>query len=403
MSSRTLDAQVQQVVQTGRCTGCGACTLLDDGLEMRLSDHGYLRPERVGASTAAPDAARRFSRACPGRTVRAQRPQGSTYHPILGPVAGCWEAAAADPELRYRGSSGGVLTALASWLVESGEAVRGVAASGDRDEPRRTVPVTIQSRDEALAAAGSRYAPVAVASHPSALDTDGVTVGKPCEASALRSLAGDGPAPLIMSFFCAGTPSARSTDAMLQQLGVGPDELLDALWYRGRGWPGRFTAQTGDREVSASYDESWGGTLGPTVQWRCKICPDGVGESSDITAGDFWRSDERGYPLFTETDGFSALIARTPRGLDVVRRAIAAGVVVVREITPDEVAGVQPLQRTRRATLAGRLAGARLAGARIPSYRGFPLLRLGLQRARTSVRTARGAFRRVRGGAANTS
>lgn len=403
MNAPTLDDQVHQVVETGRCTGCGACTLLDDGLEMRLSGQGYLRPERVGASTASPDAARAFGRACPGRTVRAQRPPGSVYHPTLGPVAGCWEAAAADPEIRHRGSSGGVLTALSAWLVESGEAVRAVGASADPAEPRRTVPVTIQSRDEALAAAGSRYAPVAVASHQQALDADGVTVGKPCEAAALRSLSQGSEAPLIMSFFCAGTPSALATDAMLEQLGVGADEKVDDLWYRGRGWPGRFTARTGDREVSATYDESWGGTLGPTVQWRCKICPDGIGESSDITAGDFWRSDDRGYPVFTETDGFSALIARTPRGLDVVRRAIAAGVVVVREITPDEVAGVQPLQRNRRGTLAGRLTGARLAGARIPRYRGFGLVRLGLHQARATARTARGTFRRVRGGAAQHS
>ena len=87
----------------------------------------------------------------------------------------------------------------------------------------------------------------------------------------------------------------------------------------------------------------------------------------------------------------------------MVRRAIEAGVITVRDITPDEVAGVQPLQRNRRTTLLGRLVGARLAGARVPTYRGFRLARLGLQQARASVRTARGTFRRVRGGAAQHS
>ncbi|MDM7830691.1 Coenzyme F420 hydrogenase/dehydrogenase, beta subunit C-terminal domain [Cellulomonas edaphi] len=402
MSGPGLDDRVRAVVDSGRCSGCGACTLLDDGLSMRLTPEGYLRPERVGASTATNDAPAAFDRACPGRVVRAQRPDGSRRHPILGPVAGCWEAAATDPELRLRGSSGGVLTALSSWLVANGEAVATLGAAADRDEPRRTVPVVIRSRREALDAAGSRYAPVAVASHPAALDPAAATVGKPCEIAALRALASSEPAPLLLSFFCAGTPSARSTDAMLDQLGV--DEPLDDLWYRGRGWPGRFTARgRSGREWSASYDESWGGTLGPTVQWRCKICPDGVGESSDITAGDFWRSDERGYPVFTETDGFSALVARTPRGLDVVQRAVEAGVLTVRPIDPDEVAGVQPLQRNRRTTLAGRLTGARLAGARLPRYRGFGLVRLSLSTARTSVRTARGTFRRVRAGAADGS
>ena len=110
----------------------------------------------------------------------------------------------------------------------------------------------------------------------------------------------------------AGTPSQHATDAVLASLGAPPDADLVRLRYRGEGWPGSFTAQDAAGATwSTSYDASWGAHLGKAVQWRCKICPDGVGESSDVTAGDFWRSDERGYPLFDEGDGFSALVART--------------------------------------------------------------------------------------------
>ena len=161
MSRHTLDERVQQVVQTGRCSGSGRARCSTTACEIRLSSDGYLRPARVGVSTAGPGAVREFDRACPGRMVRAQHPQGSSYHPILGPVGGLLGGRRPDPALRHRGSSGGVLTALAAWLVESGEAVRAVGAGADPAQPRRTVPVTIVSRQEALAAAGSRYAPVA--------------------------------------------------------------------------------------------------------------------------------------------------------------------------------------------------------------------------------------------------
>ncbi|MDM7855579.1 Coenzyme F420 hydrogenase/dehydrogenase, beta subunit C-terminal domain [Cellulomonas alba] len=415
--TRTLDELVASVVDAGLCSGCGACTRLDDGLEMAIDGRGYLRPRRtaagggaaagsatVGSATvgsapvATPDAAATFRTVCPGWTVTAQRHSGVPYHPTLGPVLGAWRAAAADPEIRRRGSSGGVLTALAAWLVERGEVTQVVGARAG-DEPRRTVPVVIRSRAEALASAGSRYAPVAVGSHPDALDPRGATIGKPCEAVALRALArtrGE-PAPLLLSFFCAGTPAQTATDDLVTELGLEPGTPLDDLWYRGRGWPGRFTARAADgREVSASYDESWGGALGPTVQWRCKLCPDGTGESADVSAGDLWHADERGYPVFDDADGWSALVARTPRGLDVVERAITAGVLVATPVTAADVVAVQPLQRSRRRTLLGRLTGTRLAGARVPRYRGFGLLRLAGRNARENVRTARGTFRRVR-------
>ena len=403
MTARTVVEAAADVVASGRCTGCGLCTSLEPALSMAVSPAGYLRPRAAGPGSTTASALRTFRVACPGVTVAAQHPPGATYHPLLGPVLGCWEAWATDPEVRHRGSSGGVLTALSSWLLSTGEVTAAVGATADARDPRRTVPVSIVSREEALAAAGSRYAPVGVAGHPDAGAPGTVTTGKPCEVAALRAAA-DEDAPLLLSFFCAGTPSQHATDRLVTELGMPAGEDVEDLWYRGRGWPGRFTARgAAGTEVSTTYDESWGRSLGPTVQWRCKICPDGVGESADVAAGDFWRTDERGYPLFEETTGASALLARTPRGLDLVRRAAAAGVIGLREIHPDEVAAVQPLQRTRRSTLAGRLAGARLAGARLPRFRGFGLARLALSGARASVRTARGTFRRVRGGAAARS
>lgn len=317
----------------------------------------------------------------------------------MGSYLGVWRAWAADPEVRLRGSSGGVLTALSSWLVETGEVPSVISAGASKTDPRQTVSVSISTRAEALEAAGSRYAPVALAGAEGAARL--AVVGKPCEVAALRALRATEPTaaekePLLFSFFCAGTPSQTATTALLTDLGVDPDQHLDELWYRGRGWPGSFTAVSDGHRVEASYDRSWGRFLGPTMQWRCKICPDGVGESSDVTAADFWSTDEHGYPDFTEGPGYSALIARTARGLDVIARAQEAGVIVAEPITIDEVAAIQPFQRNRREQLAGRLVGARAAGQSVPRYRGFGLIRLSLRRPRTTVRTLRGSFRRVR-------
>lgn len=391
-------------MEAGNCSGCGACTLLAPSLQMHLDINGFSRPVpvEIGPRPVHDDAVLApFDRVCPGRQVSAQSPPGARRHAILGPILEVWEAWACDPEIRFAGSSGGVLTALSAWLVASRQVAQVVGSRGLPGDPIATAATAVRSRQDALEASGSRYAPVSNAAHPSTLDPQGGFVGKPCEVSAVRRILDTGPAdqprPLLMSFFCAGVPSQHATVSLVRKLGVAAEEELCSLRYRGNGWPGRFTATTlSNRAASASYEQSWGDHLGPAVQWRCKICPDGVGESADIAAGDYWRTDERGYPNFTDAPGVSVLIARTQRGRDLIEAAVAAGVLAVRTIEADSVAAVQPLQTKRRSTLAGRIVGSLLAGRPVPRYTGFSLLRLSLSNARQTLRSGRGTFRRCR-------
>lgn len=405
--SERLDRAIARVVRRQNCSGCGACTLLDPGLVMKLDPEGFRRPDRRTRNRLPQGSTRLFKEICPGVRVAAQKPAGSVRHPVLGPVVSAWEAWAGDDELRYRGSSGGALSALTAWLTESGEVPRFTAAGPDARDPRKTSGMLITDRHTAGRAAGSRYAPVSVLAVSGVMARGGI-VGKPCEISAARALqaqrrdqqdseSGRDDEPLLLSFFCAGTPSQHATERLVSRLGVAPSEPLAALRYRGRGWPGRFVARTqSGHEVSADYDESWGAHLGPHVQWRCRICPDGVGESADISAADYWRADSRGYPTFIEGAGRSALLARTARGHDVLQRAFATGALVGARLDVEALADVQPLQVNRRSTLLGRLSGAFLAGRVGPRFRGFGLTRLASKRARANAVTARGTYRRVR-------
>ncbi len=389
---------IDSVVVAGNCSGCGACALLSSDVEMRQSPAGYLRPS-FDPNSLAGQSAHEFNDICPGRVVTARDPSGASYDPIFGTFVSVWKAWANDPALRYSGSSGGTLTALSGWLLGRGDIDRVLMASGSQTEPRLTLPIVATEPQCASRCAGSRYAPTAIASDAAAEDPTAAVVAKPCEISAisrLRTSRGlDSTAPLL-SFFCAGTPSQHATDSLVRQLGGDPARLT-SLRYRGEGWPGTFHFADGEREGSLPYDESWGRWLGPTMQWRCKICPDGVGESADIVAGDYWEADERGFPVFDTQDGVSVLIARSPLGDALVREAIKAGVI---QATPTDVVSlysIQPHQRERRGTLAARLLGIRLAGGRTPQYRGFGLWRLTLRRhLRRVPRSLIGGLRRYR-------
>lgn len=391
----TIDDVIGEVLRNDLCSGCGACVHIDAGLAMVLDEHGYQRPARASATSAAVGAVAEFRRICPG--LRVDRPPaaaGARRHPLAGNYLSAWSARAADPDIAFNGASGGTLTALLDWLARQG--IFGLASRADPADPRVTVAHRLSAVREVGSTAGSRYAPVSVAGHPDVLSCP-VVVGKPCEVSAIRQLAavrGVAP-PLLLSFYCAGTPSQHATSTLLARLGL-TGRAIDSLWYRGHGWPGRFTAVTAGKRDSLSYTQSWGEVLGRQLQWRCKVCPDGVGEHADVTAADLWDAGEDGYPVFTEQEGTSALIVRTRQGQDLVDAAVASGALTLSPIDIRQLVAVQPFQATRREAFAGRWLGSRIAGRAAPRARRLGLWPLGLRRPIYSLRMARGAAGRIR-------
>jgi coenzyme F420 hydrogenase subunit beta len=389
-----LSKQIKAVVESDNCSGCGLCASLFQGVSMALSDDGYMRPaisptEVMGNQR---DAAGVFARACPGRLVAAPRvEQGAKVHPIFGRYVGVWEGWSTDEKVRLAGSSGGVLTAIAGYVSDrAGAPARMVAMDADR--PSRTVPVTIMSREEALQAAGSRYAPVSVAADLDA-GLSSIT-GKPCEIAGVRASGIDRDGPLLLSFFCAGTPSQFATERLIQQLGHDVDSVTQ-IRYRGDGWPGTFSVSSENLPTGRkSYEASWGEVLGKRLQGRCKICVDGTGESADIAVGDYWLADDSGYPSFEDQDGRSVVIARTHRGAKVLEDCLTDGLIELNPISLDSVARIQPLQVKRRTTLAGRLLGKRLIGLTVPRYPGYSLISFLLRNPGANLRAAAGTVRR---------
>jgi coenzyme F420 hydrogenase subunit beta len=375
--------------------------LVSQRITVDLDAEGFNRPTVSGSDSGEQDQAEAaaFAKVCPGVSLRAPSPEGRRTHPVFGSYVDAWQGWAVDPDFRHAGASGGVLSALAYWLVSSKRA-QAVAGSGmSAVQPTRTVPLRITSRDEALASAGSRYAPVA---NTLSGDNCEAFIGKPCEVSgrfqfASRSAAVDGQLPVLLSFFCAGTPSQCATDELIGTLGVKPFDVA-SLRYRGNGWPGEFEVRATDGRVRAmSYADSWGNNLGRQLQLRCKLCADGTGEHADIAVGDYWAIDDKGFPAFENADGISAVIARTQRGAALLAAASRQGVITLNPIDLDNLAAVQPFQTQRRETLAGRLVGRRLAGYRIPHYRGYNLLPRLVDHAAANLKAAAGTFTRSTG------
>jgi len=86
------------------------------------------------------------------------------------------------------------------------------------------------------------------------------------------------------------------------------------------------------KEFGTTYNETWkwsASPLGPDagitkydLQWRCKICPDAVGELADVVCPDGWLYDptEKRYVSVDGDDpGQNLVLARTAKGEALVR------------------------------------------------------------------------------------
>lgn len=301
--------------------------------------------------------------ACPGAIVAAWQ-TADKRHVSWGPWLRILTGYATDAEVRYRASSGGVLSALLIHAQETGYVDRVLHVEADPAQPTRNRMRWSHSREELLEGAGSRYAASSPLSFIDAALSEPLRfafVGKPCDVSALRQLAKVDPrvakrVPLMLSFFCAGLPSHDGAERILAEMGI---KLADVrhFRYRGNGWPGLTRAETHNGQVAEMrYEDSWGRQLSKEVQFRCKICPDAVGGVADVACADAWYGGESGYPQFEEQDGRSLIMSRTTVGDALLRSAEAAGAVVAEPLPVGEIDLMQPGQARRKRLVAARLA-----------------------------------------------
>lgn len=381
MTDAKLPPTLARVLRGDSCAGCGLCAGVDPAIGLERDGRGWWRP--VAQGKPQPETDGLLAKACAGARISPwEGAEAREIDPLWGPHVRVMTGHATDPDIRYRGSSGGALSALAIHLLERGEIDRVLHVSIDPAAPLLSAIARSTGRQDVLRAAGSRYAPAApLATLRREMDEPGriLFIGKPCDAGALREFIRATPGaeerfPYILSFFCAGTPSQAGTDRLVRRMGMDPSDIAD-FRYRGDGWPGYATAtDAAGRTGRLSYAASWGEVLSKEVQFRCKICADGVGGAADIAAADAWYGGDSGYPDFEEADGRSLIISRTARGDALVRAAEAAGILATESLGIGEIIKMQPHQARRKRMVASRLAAMAVTANPLPDVAGLKVM-----------------------------
>lgn len=382
--------------------GCGVCAAVcpEGNIALRDVEAEGIRPfvnqdgcKRCGGCVSV----------CPGHSA----PQGfgvatqGVIQSLLrdwGQVLEVWEGYAQEEAVRHFGSSGGAATALACFALESGEAKSVVQIGQDPDLPVRNRTFVSRSQEELFAHTGSRYSPASPGDALGLMGPQGgpwLFIGKPCDVQGLRKAQREVEAirermTLAISIFCAGTPATRGLMELLRSMRVDPGSI-EALRFRGKGWPGCFEVKTKDNHLNTlPYEKAWG-FLQAYRPYRCHLCPDGTGQFADISCGDPWYR-----PRAENEAGYSLILVRSNRGRQFMKEAIEAGFIKAWKVDPEVVPLSQPSMAAKRGAIWGRLLAMKIFGIPRPLYPGFPLFESWVRlSAMEKVRSVLGTARRI--------
>ncbi len=404
------------IPESGLCIGCGLCQSVAGPERVRVvkTTTGDERPVVVGDLDH--ETVDRIYETCPGTRIEGLPDElvedDTTHDPVWGAWRHMVKAFASDPEVRHVAATGGVMSALGIYLLETKRVDFILHARASKQNPTFGERHLSFDRAGVIEGAGSRYGPTApLIDFREILDRGQpfAFFGKPCDVSAVRNYARHDPRTGELCRYtivpvCGGYMPSQDMRNFLTERDVDFDDL-SAFRYRGFGCPGAHRMEMKDGKVlEIDYLDFWGGDESTwSMPFRCKICPDAIGEAADIAAADTWPG---GSPTREgqKTDlGSNGVIARTRAGEALLADAIRDGALTVDgDMGPVDMTDYQPHQVSKKKAVWARLAGLDAAGHLTPDVERLRIRELALDAGyEANLREARGSRMRARAGKAS--
>lgn len=315
---------------------------------------------------------------CPGKNVNFAEISkrfldGEKYNILSGHYINNYLAWATDKNIRWRAASGGIATALAKYLLKSGQVSKVVVVkSASPRDCLKFQGTLVSEEDDLYAAMGSKYCPVPLCSVLKEVKrNDRIAVfGLPCHIHGIRkaqlfSKSFDKADMLLIGIFCGGTSGKEATEWLTKRNGLDPDKL-SSINYRGNGWPGQMAAKFLDKkELKIPYPNYTSVEFNGFKPWRCSICSDGLAELADLSIGDAWLEEIR----LSNDQGVSMVVTRSKKGEEVIQDAISGRAIECKNAGDnDAVRSQHDLLLRKKYQITGSMVLAKMVGRGIPQY-----------------------------------
>lgn len=286
---------------------------------------------------------------CPGLTVELDLSE--SVDPFKGAVSAAYVGHALDEQVRSKGQSGGIVSALLLYLLESGQVDAALVTKLPVDGSLRPVPVLARTRSDILAAQGSKYCPVALNTMLKDVNPGDriAVVGISCQMHGLQMLTRhqkdlEDTVKYKIGLFCDQTMLYTCIDMMAKNARLARSEIA-GLEYRSKArnvWPGKVCFQLNSGQnlyFPPSLRMSLKDYFTPP---RCRLCFDKMNILSDLSIGDPWGISN------SSKKGESAVIARNDKGVSTLKEACDGGFLKLREIDAELIFQGQDIERKRK-------------------------------------------------------
>ncbi len=374
-----------EVIDAGLCTRCGSCVgVCPEGAVQFDDPLGEVLPTLVGECCE-----RGYCYAgCPGKFVSwpilteqvSGAPLGQALAAtnfLIGQHQAAYVGFSTDAQLRNNGASGGVVSAISTYLLEQGLVDGVISLIDSPQEPYRAIPQIITRREEVLAAAQSRYSisPVnTILGSLAGLPGRYAYVGLPCQVHSLRKLQaavypGIEKIKYIIGTYCGNILHFEAVRSFLRRNRVSDLTQVSSLKYRAGTWPGRMEVRLHDGRIFG-LEKFYANYLIPFyIMQRCLLCTDLTNEFADISAGDGWSTayEERG-------KGSNIVLVRTPTGAALINGMQKQAHLDLHEISDEAAVNMHShgLDLKKRGAFL-RIARRAKAGKAVPEY-GYELV-----------------------------
>ncbi len=357
-----MSKNISSVTASGLCLYCGACYSICPADAIFFNDEIDLQPAINNKCIKCG----KCLKVCPGLKP-LKTDEGD---PLLGPIQKCYLGYSSDPEIRFRSSSGGIISSFNKYLLQNKIVDGIICIRQSRESIYKNEVILATSVDQVLSAAGSRYAPAYVCSGfkdlPLKDKGNYAIVGKPCDIQAAIKYTGIAKKYNFfkIAIFCAQTPSMSATRKILKLNNI-DDNQVTSIQYRGNGWPGFFTVISKNGEVlfKKEYHVVWNQILcrAKFSNKRCFLCHDCTGENADISVGDAWLDELKG-----KSDGHSVIITRSEIGEKYINDCIKKIILILNTINPDIIIESQKNLLSKKQNIYLKRLAARLIGQNVP-------------------------------------
>jgi coenzyme F420 hydrogenase subunit beta len=277
---------------------------------------------------------------CPGREVSFSKLNKYVFRKsskgIIGVHKSIYVAHSKDANIRAKGSSGGVVTALLIYALEKKIIDGAIVVGMNKKEPWKYEIKIAKNIEEIIEAAQSKYAIVPLNSILRKLENETgnfAVVGLPCHIQGIRKLQFGSwenakKIKLLIGLFCGFNLHFSATDYLINKVGVKKCDIK-SLEYRGGDWPGGFLIKTknGTEKFIKKFYYNFVNVM--FVPKRCLLCADLMNELADISVGDAWLNDI--------TDGWSTVIIRSENGRILFKEAAKHNYIDYKQITKEDI------------------------------------------------------------------